>query len=135
MFASVFAYATIGGGTSGGVANGSTWSTPTGSHTVNIGVEGQTTGNQKVTFTEGSNSGSTTWGTPNSDGTCQSCPSVNVGSEDYQVSGGKAQWKNGSGEWIDMVKQKKKKKKAKESQVLAFSTQFSENTSPPRIAA
>lgn len=89
-----------------GVANNSTWSNATGTHSVTVTLEAQTSGNYKVTFTEGADSGSTDWGTPDPEGGCQDCPAVGVGGESYRIKdkGSKSvvQWKNPGGHWITL---------------------------------
>jgi len=97
-----------------GVMNNSTWSNATGTHTVTVTLEAQTTGNLKVTFTEGTNSGVTTQGTPDFSGGCADCPVTTVGNEGYRIvdlgSKSVVQWQNPNGDWITIGKKWHKKK-------------------------
>lgn len=94
---------TFGGG-GGGVMDGSNWQTPSGSHNISVSATGNTLGWYDVEVTEGDNTGSTTEGVGHEDGGVDSTPKIDVGDQDYRGEGGKMQWKNPSGDWIDMVK-------------------------------
>lgn len=84
-----------------GVEDGSCWKNS--NHEIEVEVRGTIHGDQEVTVTEGSEEGTGT-GTPDPDGGCAESSSISVGDETYRVHNGKMQWKNESGDWINMTK-------------------------------
>ncbi len=91
-----------GGGGKKGVEDGSVWKNSSG-HQIEVGVEGTIHGDQNITVTEGTNSG-TGLGTPDPDGGCADSEVIDVGGEKYRVEKGKMQWKNKNGKWVNMHK-------------------------------
>lgn len=85
-----------------GVEDGSCWHDSSG-HSVSIKVRGTLHGDQKVTFTSGTDSGDST-GTPDPDGGCADAASTKVGSDSYRIKDGDVQRKNDAGHWLDLSK-------------------------------
>ena len=87
-----------------GVKDGSCWKNHNGD-VVKVSVRGTVHGDQDVTFTEGTNTGSAT-GTPDPDGGCAECSATSCGDESYRIRNGRMQNKNSNGTWVKMRKTK-----------------------------
>lgn len=83
-----------------GVEDDSCWKNNSGNE-IEVEVRGTLHGDQEITVTEGDESGTGT-GTPDPDGGCDDSSEITVGDETYRVEDGEMEWKNDSGNFVDM---------------------------------
>tara|TARA_R110000822_G_scaffold120633_4_gene254153 strand:- start:950 stop:1387 length:438 start_codon:yes stop_codon:yes gene_type:complete len=104
-----------------GVEDGTCWKNSSGNE-IEVGVRGTLHGDQEITVTEGTDSGTGT-GTPDPDGGCAESSSISVGSECYRVDNGGMEWKNPAGKWINMTKVKCDDDESAESELVILVTE------------
>lgn len=91
-----------GAGGTPGVEDGTCWENATDTHTVEVGVVGTVHGDQKITITEGDESG-TGLGTPDPDGGCADSEQITVGDQEYRIENGRTEWLNPANDaWVEM---------------------------------
>ncbi len=84
-----------------GVRSDTCWTNSSGNE-IEVDIVGTIHGDQKVTVTEGDESGTGT-GTPADDDGCLESSDIAVGDELYRAENGGMQWENPTGDWIDMT--------------------------------